>query len=231
MRNDAPNLDMLKLVAQGLGSLVEDVVFVGGCATGLLITDMAAPPTRETRDVDVIAEIRSHHDYHQLPQELRSRGFRKDNGPDAIMCCWRFDSVIVDVMPTEASILGFSNQWCSKAMKSSQRLHLPGGVEIRVVAPPLFLATKLEAFYGRGKGDLMASHDLEDIIAVLDGRSTIAEEVIGAEDVQQYLREEFSNLLSQRAFLDAIPCHLPADPISQQRAAVVLNRIREIAKL
>lgn len=62
MRND-PNIAMLELAARGLGPLTDDVVFLGGCATGLLITDPAVPPTRETKDVDVIVEISTRQDY------------------------------------------------------------------------------------------------------------------------------------------------------------------------
>lgn len=43
-----------------LGPLVEDFVFLGGCAVGLLLTDRAAPPVRATVDVDVITEVGSH---------------------------------------------------------------------------------------------------------------------------------------------------------------------------
>ena len=47
------------------------------------------------------------------------------------------------------------------------------GYDARIVTPPLFIATKLEAFHGRGGDDLFTSHDLEDIIAVVDGRAEI----------------------------------------------------------
>lgn len=228
MRPDDPNLAMLQLVAAGLGPLVEDVVFVGGCAAGLLITDMAAPPTRETRDVDIIAEITTLHDYHQLAKKLKGMGFREDTGPNAIMCRWQFGDIIVDVMPTEEAILGFTNRWYSEAMSSAQRIRLPNGSQIRMVAAPWFLATKLEAFYGRGNDDFMASHDLEDLIAVLDGRESIVAEVIGSEDVGLYLSEEFRKLLSLEAFLDALPCHLPAGLGYQQRENVILTRMRAI---
>jgi len=134
----------------------------------------------------------------------------------------------VDVMPTDASILGFSNRWYAQAMKHADRIRLPRGLEISMVAAPWFLATKLEAFHGRGNNDYMASHDLEDLIAVVDGRQTIVEEVRQAGDVGRYLAEEFSKLLSFDPFLDALPCHLPADSASQQREQVILNRMGEI---
>ena len=53
-RTQNPNLDILTLAVDQLGTLTDDMVFLGGCATGLLITDPAAPPIRVTRDVDAI---------------------------------------------------------------------------------------------------------------------------------------------------------------------------------
>lgn len=49
-RSQNPNLEILVLTVDRLGSLAEEMIFVGGCATGLLITDPAAPPIRITRD-------------------------------------------------------------------------------------------------------------------------------------------------------------------------------------
>ena len=49
-----PNLGMVERIASALGVLREREVFLGGCATGLLITDPAAPALRTTRDVDVV---------------------------------------------------------------------------------------------------------------------------------------------------------------------------------
>jgi len=54
-----PNLELLLTAANALRPLLPEIVFVGGCATGLLITDPAAAPVRRTYDVDVIAEITS----------------------------------------------------------------------------------------------------------------------------------------------------------------------------
>lgn len=49
-----PNIELLIQVAEALGDLRERLVFVGGCATALLITDPAAAPVRATKDVDTI---------------------------------------------------------------------------------------------------------------------------------------------------------------------------------
>jgi hypothetical protein len=58
-----PNLELLELAAKQLRPLLSEIVFVGGCATGLLVDDPAAAPVRGTYDVDVIAEIGSYAEY------------------------------------------------------------------------------------------------------------------------------------------------------------------------
>lgn len=65
-RTQNPNLDILTLAVDQLGTLTDDMVFLGGCATGLLITDPAAPPIRVTRDVDAIVQIYSQAEYYGL---------------------------------------------------------------------------------------------------------------------------------------------------------------------
>jgi len=222
---------MLQLAVAGLGTIADEVVFLGGCATGLLITDQAAPPTRETDDVDVIVEVASQQDYYLLSEKLKTRGFREDRSDDAPMCRWIYQGVKVDVMPTDSSILGFSNRWYSDAMRQAENMQLSEGVYIRMVSAPFFLATKLEAFYGRGKGDYIASHDLEDLIAVLDGRETIVSEAERAGEVCQFLSEEFGRLLALDEFPDALPGHLPPDAASQAREQIVLQRMRDIRDL
>ena len=52
-----PNIELLIQIAEALGDLRERLVFVGGCATALLITDPAAAPVRATEDVDTIVAI------------------------------------------------------------------------------------------------------------------------------------------------------------------------------
>jgi hypothetical protein len=105
------NLEMIRLVAEHLGDLRERVVFLGGAATALLITDKAIPDVRITTDVDVIVEIGSRGEYYRLAETLRSLGFEEDVSEDAPVCRWRIGGIALDVMPTDAEILGFSNKW------------------------------------------------------------------------------------------------------------------------
>jgi predicted nucleotidyltransferase len=91
-------------------------------------------------------------------------------------------------MPTDPAILGFSNPWYPAVQQNAQRVRI-GNYEIRLITVPYFLATKLDAFHGRGKSDHRTSHDLEDVITVVGGRTELADEVrIAPLDLQKYLR-------------------------------------------
>lgn len=227
-RGDA-NLAMLALVADRLGPLRDEVVFLGGCTTGLLISDMAAHDVRATRDVDLIVEVVSIHAYHELEGRMRALGFQPDV-ESGIRCRWRIDGMIVDLMPTDEAILGFSNAWYGDAIRHAVTDRLPNGQQIRRVTAPYFLATKIEAFLGRGEGDFMASHDLEDIVAVIDGRPELVDEVARADAaLRRYLARQFRQWLHDRDFIDALSGHLPPDAVSQERLPLLMERIRTLA--
>jgi hypothetical protein len=227
--NDS-NLEQLVTAAELLRPLLSELVFVGGCVTGLLITDEAAAAPRVTLDVDAIAEITSYAEYANFGDRLRALGFREDLTEDAPLCRWTHRQTILDIMPLDEKILGFSNRWYRAAMTSSISVSLVAGLEIRVVTAPLFIATKLEAFKGRGQGDFLGSHDLEDLVSVVDGRETLIDEVQAERDeLRTYLRAEISALLRRSGFLDAIPGYLLPDAASQSRVSIVLSRLRALS--
>lgn len=221
-------IDRIVETARLLGHLAEQCVFVGGAATGLLITDPAIPDVRPTLDVDVIVEVATRLDYYRLEDALRAQGFQNDMD---VVCRWHHDPIVLDVMPTAPAILGFANRWYSGAMRHALTMKLDG-IPLRVVSPAHFLATKLEAFHGRGEGDFMASHDMEDFIALLDGRLEIVADVEAADnEVRGYLAQSMGDLLANDDFLDALPGHLPGDAASQQRVPIIEKRMRAIAKM
>jgi len=225
-----PNTRMIISVAQRLDDLRDKVVFVGGCAAGLLVTDPAMPGIRSTQDVDVIVEVSSRLEYYQLEEQLRRRGFTQDITEGAPVCRWLVDTIKVDFMPTQGDILGFTNQWYLPAIRHAVRVEIQHGTTILLVAAPYFLATKIEAFKGRGREDYMASHDMEDIITVLDGRQEIIAEIRNSpEDLWRFLSESFRMFLAQQSFLDALPGHLPPDRASQARLPRLIKLLEEIA--
>ena len=213
-----------------LGALAEEMVFLGGCATGLLITDTVAPPIRVTKDVDVISEVASLIEYHRLSKRLRELGFSEDQSPDAPICRWRAGGILLDVMPTHPEILGFGNAWYQPAFDAAEWGELPSGKKIRMVSAPYFLATKLAAFDGRGQGDYMMSHDMEDIVAVIDGRPEIVEEVRHCDQkLRDHLQTRLAALLKDERFLEALPGHMPGDAGSQARVPIIVQRLKAMA--
>ena len=226
------NIQMITTVARRLGNLREKVVFVGGCATGLFITDPAMPEVRVTKDVDVIIDITTRMEYSILEADLRSKGFRNDISEDAPLCRWLVNGIKVDVMPTQEDILGFSNHWYLPAIENANYVQLEKEIVIKLVTPPYFLATKIEAFKGRGKGDYMASHDMEDIITVLDGRREIVDEIKSSSDeLKTFLSRTFRIFLADENFLDAIPGQLLPDHANQARLPRLLKLLEEIANM
>ena len=113
----SPAIEWVRIVADRLGDLRDEVVFLGGATVGLLITDPAAAAVRPTKDVDVIVEVATWGEYAPLQDRLREHGFTEDTEEGAPLCRWVIEGIKVDVMPTNEAILGFSNRWYSPAMK------------------------------------------------------------------------------------------------------------------
>ena len=75
------------------------------------------------------------------------------------------------------------------------------------------------------------SHDLEDLITIVDGRSELLSELRAAPaDVRSYIADAFSQMLKANAFIDALPGHLSHDAASQSRIGIVLERLTEMSK-
>lgn len=198
----------------------------------LLLTDRAAPSVRPTLDVDVVVQVASTVEYLRLEGELERRGFAQDESPGAPRCRRIREGVRLDVMPTDAAILGFTNRWYPAVCATATRVELEPDLSIRLVTPPLFVATKLEAFRDRGAGDLFGSRDLEDVIAVIDGRMELPDEVASAPaEVRRHLVTSLGELLALPRFRDAVQGHLPGDATSAARSRIVFDRIDAICRL
>jgi len=225
------NYQLLVSAARLLKPLLGELVFTGGCVTGLMITDEAAPASRPTMDVDAIAGITSYVEYGRFSERLRGMGFCEDTSEGAPVCRWKNGEITLDVMPLDEKVLGFSNRWYKTAMLAADRVMLEPSLQIRIVSAPCFLATKLEAYKRRGGGEYLGSHDLEDLISVVDGRPSLADELQAAsEDLRAYVAAEIGALLEDPRFVDALPGHLLPDAASQARIGLVLRRLRDISR-
>jgi predicted nucleotidyltransferase len=229
--SDDPNLEILVLVADALGDLRSSLVLVGGCATGLMLTAPRAQLIRATNDVDVVAKVATTAQYHELETAVASHGFAHDMSPEAPICRWVRDGVKLDLMPSEPGILGFHNRWYPLAVETAEWVTIPGGMTIRLITAPAFVATKLEAFGGRGANDYLASHDLEDILTVVDGRPELVEEVRRESiDLRRFFAQQFTALIADPDFMQAMPGHLPPDAASQARLPELIRRLKQIAE-
>lgn len=198
-----PNLEVLERTAQALVPILPEVVFVGGTLTGLLIDDPGAQPARATRDVDVVARLAGSSGYLWAEKAMKDLGFHPDRSEGAPTCRWVKADLVVDLMGIEESFFGGSNPWYAAGFAGRRPYRLPdSGLEITILPAPVFLLTKWEAFKGRGQGRFSESHDIEDLLAVLDGcRSLEAESQAANAQVLQGLQDMAEGLLRSDDFV------------------------------
>ncbi|MCV6624137.1 MAG: hypothetical protein OIF51_20555 [Cellvibrionaceae bacterium] len=200
---------MLEAVAEALGpELREQMTFVGGCTTGLLLTDdVTKEQVRSTDDVDLIVHTMGYVAYAALQDKLKERGFKvqmPDSDEEEPICAMKLGDLRVDFMPDDDS-LGFTNRWYQKAMESASDHQLTPNITIKLVTPVYFVATKLEAYKGRGNGDALNSRDIEDILNLVDGRKELIQEIQSSDStVQAYIAVELAELLNDQYFEYAV---------------------------
>lgn len=223
--------EMLKQVALALGELRDTVTFVGGCTTALLITDeFTIEKVRHTEDVDLIVSVIGYVEYNQLKAQLQSNGFKEtplteENWP---ICAMKLGDLRVDIMPDDKTILGFSNRWYKYAMESAINYDLNENLSIKVVNSIAFIATKLEAYKGRGNQDPLASQDIEDLLNLIDGRESLTTEIRSApEEVKAYITEEIKTLIAAPDFDYAVQSTTEG---SSEREDIIYDRLKAISQ-
>ena len=223
-----PNLELLLGMARAMGPLCEQVVFVGGCATGLLVDDAGLMDVRSTEDVDAIVEVATLGAYHRLAEQLMQRGFTQTMEDNTPPFRWFWRRMQLDLVPLDEKVLGFANPWYRVGFDAALTATLADGSVVRHLSAPHFLATKFEAFQDRGGNDVYLSHDLEDIMTVLEGRAAVAREVVSARaPVRKHVARAAAALLQRPAFHNALP-GLLSDP---EREPTVKARLAQIARL
>ncbi|WP_382320574.1 hypothetical protein ACFJI0_14200 [Hydrogenophaga sp. UC242_53] len=220
-----PNLALLMAMARAMGPLCEQVVFVGGCATGLLIDNPGLMDVRPTEDVDAIVEVTSLAGYHQLAEHLAQRGFKQTMADNTPPFRWYWNRLQLDLAPLDEKVLGFANPWYRAGFESAEQATGEDGLVLRHLSAPYFLATKFEAFKDRGRNDVFVSHDLEDIMTVVEGRAALVKEVKAAPDnVRLHIARSVANLLALPTFTNALP-GLLSDPEREETALARLSQI------
>lgn len=221
----------LKAISRELDALGVPYVFTGGSIVALLVDEPEASVMRPTDDVDVIVEILTHTDYSKFEEQLRELGFDHDIREGAPKCRWIYRNLTVDTMPVRGAFLGLKTIWFDHALSNLTNLNVDG-TTLSVISAISFIATKLAAFSDRGESDFFGSHDMEDILTVIDGRETILEEIENApSDLRNYIINTLKGFVENSQFQEALPGHLPPDSGSQARLPILKDKISRIAEL
>ena len=182
------NFEMLKLALLSLEELSDEVVFVGGATTCLYVDPKIAEEIRPTEDVDCVVEVVNRSQFDKFQKKLREKGFTHDTSEGAPICRFKYgEKLSLDVMPSDSQILGFSNIWYKEGILNKEMKNIEGKI-IYIFSLPYFLASKFEAFNGRGKSDPRLSWDLEDIILTLDGIKDFSLPIL-SKKLEKYLSE------------------------------------------
>lgn len=223
------NILMLQTVANGLGELKDEMVFVGGAVAELYADNPAASEIRPTIDVDCVIEISSRLQFARLEENLRAKGFKNDTSKGAPICRWIYKDIKVDVMPTDSNVLGFSNRWYEEGIEIKIQKTLPDGTIVFVFPPEYYLAAKFEAHNSRGGNDLRQSHDFEDIIYILDNCSDVVNNISASNpSVKEYLKSECLKLLENPNITEGIESALPYGS-GDEGTDIIVELIQNIA--
>lgn len=222
-------LGAIQDVAERLGPELAQVAFVGGTVAALYAEREL--DIRPTNDVDLITNA-TLPEYYALLERLKKSGFKECLDKDAPVCRLICEPGLrVDVMPVDARVLGFSNPWYAEALAHAETFQLPNGLQVRALAPVYFVATKLEAFKGRGHGDFAASHDLEDVISLL-GRMPEVLDLIeaGTSPVASSVCADLRVFSKAEAFIDAVPGFFLGSEQAQELATLITHRLLRLAQ-
>jgi len=225
LENRTINLRVVAEVAEALKHLNDKVVFVGGAVVSLYANDAAADEIRPTGDIDLTIVLMTYLEWVQVQEELAVLNIHPDPyGPS--MCRYRLRDIPIDIMPFQNSAIGPSNRWYAMGMDSLQTLTVHDQ-QLRILSAPCFLATKFEAFHGRGS-DYRTSHDMEDIVYVLDNRTTIVDEIANASpEIREFLQESINSITRLGLLDEVLTAHI--HPIMlEERLPIVHEKIRDI---
>ncbi len=222
-----PSREEIAEVVRALGNLSDRCLLTGGSSIPFYCTERADEAPRVTRDVDVVLHVHTRGDMNDIEELLRQRGFRNDSSDGAPLCRWVLHGrTLVDIMPLDASVLGFSNPWYAAGWDLAIPVAITESCTWRILSAPYLLAAKTEAYRNRGAQHPQSSHDLEDILRIINGRPSLAAEVASSpQDCRGFLGRFFQELLGLPDLTFIISGHLNGDRSSQARIPMIRQRM------
>lgn len=146
-----------------------------------------------------------------------------------VVCRFKIQGITVDIMPTNDPSIGFTNIWYPEGFKNALSHQIDERCTVKILSPPYFIATKLEAYKDRGKNNGRTSKDFEDIIYIFENREAIWEEMTKADlAVKNYLHTEFLNLLKNPSLSDWIDGHVERG--SPPATELIINELKKFTK-
>lgn len=225
MENRTINIAVVAEVAQALHELRDQMIFIGGAVVSLYADDPAADEIRPTSDIDLTINLMNFSNWVQMQERLAQLGFYPDPFGHAI-CSYKYKNIPIDIMPAEDGPLGPSNPWYKLGFDTLQKVRA-AGEEIQIFSAPTYLATKFETFNSRG-GDYRTSHDFEDIIYILDNRTTIVLEIEQANpQVKEFLKKELGKIQKSPFREEILSAHLHP-LVLNDRLPVIMEKMEEI---
>lgn len=220
--------ELINFVAKALKGLNEKVVFVGG-ATVSLYADLPVSEIRPTDDIDVAVEIMSYAQRIELESRLKAIGFSHDIN-SGLTCRYIIgEEIIVDIIPTNDPSSGFNSRWYPEGFKNSIPYE-DNPISINIFPAPYFIAVKLEAFKDRGNKVGRTSQDFEDIVFILENRTTVWDEIKNSDkEVKLYLIDEFKNLLKNPALFEWVDGHV--ERFSPPATYEIIERMKELTNI
>jgi predicted nucleotidyltransferase len=225
MKNRIINIATVAEVAAALKELKDKIIFVGGAVVSLYVDDPSSNEIRPTADVDLAINLLNYADWAHMQERLAELGFYPNPQGHAI-CSYTYKGILVDIMPSKEGPIGPTNKWYEKGFDNLWTITIQG-IEIKMLSVGCFLATKFEAFKDRG-GDYRLSHDFEDIIYVLDNRTTIIEDIAREPlEIRDYLKEQLKIVFVKPNFNEIISAHIHP-LIYEDRLPIIKEKFEKI---
>ncbi len=224
------NNERLQMIAEGMQDLNERLVYVGGALAGSYASDPAALEPRPTTDVDCVVNSANYAEHAAFEEQLRKQHFQNDTESEPpVICRWVYNGELVDVMSYEEKSLSFGNRWYRPGFEHREQYQLPSGKKIYRLPAPYYIATKIDALLSRGGNDWRGAKDFEDIIYVLNYCTDFMTRFRATEtDVQQYLSEQFAQMLQRPNLNEEIECAISADEV--ERTDMLIQIMSDIAQ-